>query len=142
MNNKPIRVMVGLSGGVDSAVAAYLLKQQGYDVIAGFMRNWDALANSDQLGNPTLTQDIFPQEVDYIDAQHVAAQLNIPLFRIDFVKEYWDHVFSFFLKEYLYGSSGILLSTPVNFSTSYVLYNFVHLKLILYKNFSNIVCCC
>jgi tRNA-specific 2-thiouridylase len=99
MNNKNIRVMIGLSGGVDSAVAAYLLKQQGYDVIAGFMRNWDALANSDQLGNPTLSQDICPQEVDYIDAQQVAAQLDIPLFRIDFVKEYWDHVFSFFLKE-------------------------------------------
>jgi tRNA-uridine 2-sulfurtransferase len=103
MINKKIRVMVGLSGGVDSAVAAYLLKQQGYDVIAGFMRNWDALANSDQLGNPTLNQDICPQEVDYIDAQHVAAQLDIPLFRIDFVKEYWDHVFSFFLKEYEQG---------------------------------------
>lgn len=103
MSNKHIRVMIGLSGGVDSAVAAYLLKQQGYDVIAGFMRNWDALANSDLLGNPTLTQDICPQEVDYTDAQRVAAELDIPLFRIDFVKEYWEHVFSFFLKEFAQG---------------------------------------
>jgi tRNA-uridine 2-sulfurtransferase len=100
MNNTKIRVMVGLSGGVDSAVSAYLLKQQGYDVIAGFMRNWDALANADTLGNPTLNQDLCPQEVDFADAQLVAEKLQIPLFRIDFIQEYWDHVFSFFLKEY------------------------------------------
>lgn len=92
--------MIGLSGGVDSAVAAYLLKEQGYEVIAGFMRNWDSLANADRLGNPTLDQDMCPQEVDFQDAQHIANQLSIPLFRIDFIKEYWDHVFSFFLKEY------------------------------------------
>ncbi|MGA0875516.1 MAG: tRNA 2-thiouridine(34) synthase MnmA [Bacilli bacterium] len=98
--SKKTRVMIGLSGGVDSAVAAYLLKEQGYDVIAGFMRNWDALANADYLGNPTLNQEMCPQEVDYQDAMLVAEKLGIPLYRIDFVKEYWDHVFSFFLKEY------------------------------------------
>lgn len=95
--------MIGLSGGVDSAVAAYLLKQQGYEVIAGFMRNWDAFANNDILGNPTLSQDLCPQEVDYNDAKKVAELLNIPLYRVDFVKEYWDEVFKYFLKEYELG---------------------------------------
>lgn len=94
------RVMIGLSGGVDSAVAAYVLKQQGYDVIAGFMRNWDAFANNDTLGNPSLQDPMCPQEVDYEDAEKVAKALDIPLFRIDFIQEYWDHVFSYFLEEY------------------------------------------
>ena len=88
MNNK--KVMIGLSGGVDSAVAAYLLKKQGYDVVAGFMRNWDSLLNNDYLGNPTINDDICPQEKDYNDAKLVAEKLNIPILRIDFVKEYWD----------------------------------------------------
>jgi tRNA-specific 2-thiouridylase len=94
------KVMIGLSGGVDSAVSAALLKEQGYDVIAGFMRNWDAFANNDRLGNPTLMEDLCPQEVDYEDAKRVASVLQIPIFRIDFVKEYWDYVFTYFLKEY------------------------------------------
>ena len=98
MNNK--KVMIGLSGGVDSAVAAYLLKKQGYDVIAGFMRNWDSLLNNDYLGNPTINDEICPQEKDYNDAKLVAEKLNIPILRIDFVKEYWDNVFSYFLSEY------------------------------------------
>ena len=97
------KVMIGLSGGVDSAVAAYLLKQQGHDVIAGFMRNWDSMLNNDFLGNPTSNDDICPQEKDYNDAKKVAEQLGIELFRIDFVKEYWDNVFSYFLEEYKKG---------------------------------------
>ncbi len=101
--NTNTKVMVGLSGGVDSAVAAYLLKQQGYEVIAGFMRNWDALANNDVLGNPTLAQDLCPQEVDYNDAKAIAQALDIPLYRIDFVKEYWNDVFTYFLTEYEHG---------------------------------------
>ena len=95
-----MKVMVGLSGGVDSAVAAYLLKKQGYEVVAGFMRNWDAMANGDYLGNPTVNDDQCPQEKDYDDAKKVAEKLGIPLLRIDFIKEYWDHVFSFFISEY------------------------------------------
>lgn len=94
------KVMIGLSGGVDSAVAAYLLQQQGYEVVAGFMRNWDALANNDYLGNPTINDPMCPQEKDYEDAQKVANKLGITLYRVDFVKEYWDAVFSYFLSEY------------------------------------------
>ena len=95
-----MKVMVGLSGGVDSAVAAYLLKKAGYEVVAAFMRNWDAMANGDYLGNPTINDDQCPQEKDYQDAQKVAEKLGIPLLRVDFIKEYWDHVFSFFIEEY------------------------------------------
>ena len=95
-----MKVMVGLSGGVDSAVAAYLLKKEGYEVVAAFMRNWDALANGDYLGNPTINDDQCPQEKDYWDAKKVAEKLGIPLLRVDFIKEYWDHVFSFFIFEY------------------------------------------
>ncbi len=95
-----MKVMVGLSGGVDSAVAAYLLKKEGYDVVACFMRNWDAMANNDYLGNPTISDPQCPQEKDYQDALKVAEKLGIKLYRIDFIKEYWDYVFSFFLKEY------------------------------------------
>ena len=97
------RVVVGLSGGVDSAVAAYVLKQQGYEVIAVFMRNWDSQLNNDILGNPTNNDDVCPQEKDYLDAKAVAEHLDIPLKRVDFIKEYWDQVFLYFLEEYTKG---------------------------------------
>ena len=93
------KVVVGISGGVDSSVAALLLKKQGYEVIGLFMRNWDSTINNDYLGNPNLDNDICPQESDYNDAVKVCEKLEIPLHRIDFVKEYWDFVFTYFLEE-------------------------------------------
>lgn len=97
------RVLVGLSGGVDSAISAYLLKEEGYEVTGCFMRNWDALLNEDYLGNPTINDHRCPQEVDYEDALKVSQLLDIPLYRVDFVKEYWDDVFTYFLDEFKKG---------------------------------------
>lgn len=93
------KVVVGISGGVDSSVAAILLKNQGYDVVGLFMRNWDTSINGDFLGNPDLNNDICPQEQDYNDALKVCEKIGIPLYRVDFVKEYWDYVFTYFLDE-------------------------------------------
>lgn len=92
------KVVIGMSGGVDSSVAAYLLKNAGYEVIGLFMRNWDSMVNNDIEGNPN-QGDICPQEEDYNDAKKVCEHLNIPLHRIDFIKEYWDDVFTYFLEE-------------------------------------------
>ncbi len=98
-----MKVLIGLSGGVDSAVAAYLLKKQGYEVTGCFMRNWDAITNGDYLGNPTLNASQCPQEKDYDDAVMVAKMLDIPLLRVDYIKEYWDYVFSYLIREYEVG---------------------------------------
>ena len=92
-------VVIGISGGVDSSVAALLLKEQGYNVIGLFMRNWDSTINNDYLGNPDINNDICPQEKDYNDAKMVCDKIGIPLHRVDFVKEYWDNVFTYFLDE-------------------------------------------
>lgn len=114
------KVMIGLSGGVDSAVAAYLLKKQGYDVIACFMRNWDAVVNNDFLGNPTFYDEQCPQEKDYQDAVKVAQILDIPLLRVDFVKEYWDYVFSYLIDEYQKGRT----PNPDIFCNKYIKFNY------------------
>lgn len=87
------RVVVGISGGVDSSVAAYLLKEQGYDVIGMFMRNWKEV---DDGGHCTA-------EVDYADALRVCATLDIPFHTADFSDEYWDRVFTHFVDEYKKG---------------------------------------
>ena len=91
-----MKVVVGMSGGVDSAVAAYLLKKEGYEVVGLFMKNWDSNINNDPEG---ITEGVCPQELDYRDAKSVCDELCIPLYRVDFIKEYWDDVFKYFLTE-------------------------------------------
>ena len=87
------RVVVGMSGGVDSSVSAYLLKQQGYDVIGLFMKNWDEKNDS----------GVCTAATDYEDVAKVAQKIGIPYYSVNFEKEYWDGVFSYFLDEYKKG---------------------------------------
>lgn len=82
-----------MSGGVDSSVAALLLKQQGYDVVGIFMKNWD---DTDENGVCTATED-------YEDVARVASQIGIPYYAVNFEKQYWDRVFTYFLDEYKAG---------------------------------------
>ena len=92
------RVIIGMSGGVDSSVAAIELIKQGYEVVGLFMRNWDSFTNG-ELDGPVGETGICPQEEDYNDAKAVCDKLGIPLHRKDFVKEYYDYVFKYFLDE-------------------------------------------
>ncbi len=113
-----MKVLLGFSGGVDSSIAAYLLKKQGHEVVGAFMRNWDAMLNNDYLGNPTISDSQCPQEKDYQDAVALAKRLDIPLKRIDFVKEYWDDVFQNFLEEYKRGRTpnpDVLCNSEIKF---------------------------
>ncbi|MCG3089209.1 tRNA 2-thiouridine(34) synthase MnmA [Sporosarcina cyprini] len=87
------RVVVGMSGGVDSSVAALLLKEQGYDVIGIFMKNWD---DTDEFGVCTATED-------YEDVISVCNEIGIPYYAVNFEKQYWDKVFTYFLEEYKAG---------------------------------------
>ena len=93
MSNEKTRVVVGMSGGVDSSVTALLLKEAGYDVIGIFMKNWD---DTDENGVCTATED-------YKDVAAVAEQIGIPYYSVNFEKEYWDRVFEYFLREYRLG---------------------------------------
>ncbi|UTR17066.1 tRNA 2-thiouridine(34) synthase MnmA [Salipaludibacillus sp. LMS25] len=88
-----IRVVVGMSGGVDSSVTAHLLKEEGYQVIGIFMKNWD---DTDENGICTATED-------YNDVIRVCNQLDIPYYAVNFEKQYWDKVFTYFLDEYKSG---------------------------------------
>ena len=97
------KVVLALSGGVDSAVAAYLLKKQNYEVTGVFMRNWDSIANNDILGNPNKNASICPEERDWEDAKKIAKKLNIKIMRVDFIKEYWDNVFQDLINQYKKG---------------------------------------
>lgn len=92
-DNSKIRVVVGMSGGVDSSVTALLLKEQGYDVVGVFMKNWD---DTDENGVCTATED-------YKDVAKVANQIGVPYYSVNFEKEYWDSVFEYFLAEYRLG---------------------------------------
>ncbi|MDN3505205.1 MAG: tRNA 2-thiouridine(34) synthase MnmA [Rhabdochlamydiaceae bacterium] len=85
-DNSLTTVVVGMSGGVDSSVAAYLLKQDGYKVIGLFMKNWDE------------EDDECPAAKDYQDVIAVCSMLDIPYYTINFVDEYYDHVFADFLE--------------------------------------------
>ena len=86
-------VIVGISGGVDSSVAALLLKQQGYRVEGLFMKNWE----EDD------SEEYCSAAVDLADARAVCEKLDIPLHTINFSSEYWERVFSHFLAEYSAG---------------------------------------
>ena len=86
-----MRIVVGISGGVDSSVAAYLLKQQGHEVIGLFMVNWE-----EQDGTCTAEQD-------FEDVKRVCNKIGIPYFSVNFAKEYYERVFEYFLDEYKKG---------------------------------------
>ena len=88
-----MRVVVGLSGGVDSAVSALLLKRQGYDVIGVFMKNW----------NEDNDDGVCTAESDWRDVRDVCDKIDIPYYAVDFAQEYWDRVFTLFLNEYKAG---------------------------------------
>ncbi|WP_281268911.1 tRNA 2-thiouridine(34) synthase MnmA [Alteromonas aestuariivivens] len=87
------KVIVGMSGGVDSSVSAYLLQQQGYQVEGLFMKNWEEDDNDEYCAAAD----------DLADAQAVADKLGIELHTINFAAEYWDNVFEYFLAEYKAG---------------------------------------
>ena len=87
------KIIIGLSGGVDSAVAALLLKQQGYEVEGLFMKNWE---EDDTAEYCSATEDL-------ADATQVCERLDIPLHSVNFATEYWDRVFEYFLQEYRCG---------------------------------------
>lgn len=89
MEKKNKKVVVGMSGGVDSAVCAYLLKEQGYDVIGIFMNNWE----EEDGGECTAT-------TDWKDVQAVCDRIDIPCYSVNFASEYMDGVFKYFLDEY------------------------------------------
>ncbi|MER2491084.1 tRNA 2-thiouridine(34) synthase MnmA [Catenovulum sediminis] len=92
-NNSDKKVIVGMSGGVDSSVSAYLLLQQGYQVEGLFMKNWE----EDD------TDEYCAAAQDLEDAQAVANKLGIELHTVNFAAEYWDNVFEYFLAEYKAG---------------------------------------
>ena len=102
------RVVVGMSGGVDSSVTALLLKQQGYEVIGLFMKNWE--------GDDT--DDFCSSRQDLLDAVSVADVIGIPIDQVNFAKEYRERVFSYFLREYQAGRTpnpDILCNSEIKF---------------------------
>ncbi len=106
----PNRVVVGLSGGVDSAVTAHLLKQQGYEVIGIFMKNWEDDDDSEYCSS----------NVDFVDAAAVADVLGIEIEHVNFAADYKDRVFSEFVREYQAGRTpnpDILCNAEIKFKS-------------------------
>jgi len=104
-----LNIIVGISGGVDSSVAAFQLQQGNYNVEGVFMKNWEEDDTSD---NCTAAED-------FSDAQNVCKTLNIPIHGVNFSTEYWDKVFSHFLEEYKVGRTpnpDILCNKEIKFS--------------------------
>jgi tRNA-specific 2-thiouridylase len=102
------RIVVGLSGGVDSAVTAYLLKQQGYEVIGIFMKNWEDDDDSEYCSS----------NIDFVDAAAVADVIGIEIEHVNFAAEYRDRVFAEFLREYQAGRTpnpDILCNAEIKF---------------------------
>ncbi|XP_043597520.1 mitochondrial tRNA-specific 2-thiouridylase 1 isoform X1 [Bombus pyrosoma] len=113
------KVIVGISGGVDSAVSALLLKNKGFNVTGVFMKNWDI---KDETG-------ICQTEEDYEDAQWVCKKLDIPLVEVNFVKEYWNNIFSYLTEQYENGytpNPDILCNKYIKFDH---FFNFARTKL-------------
>ncbi|MFZ3018683.1 MAG: tRNA 2-thiouridine(34) synthase MnmA [Gallionella sp.] len=107
-SNHKSRIVVGMSGGVDSSVTALLLKQQGYDVVGLFMKNWEDDDDSEYCSS----------RQDLIDAVSVADTIGIPIEAVNFAKEYKDRVFSYFLREYEAGRTpnpDILCNSEIKF---------------------------
>ena len=107
------RVAVALSGGVDSAVAALVMHRKGYDVTTVFMKNWDAMDEEDSTADeicmtspPSLALSRHGKcsySIDLHDARAVAKRINVPLVEVDFVKDYWNYVFTPFINDYQSG---------------------------------------
>ena len=105
--SKSKTIIVGMSGGVDSSVAALLLKEQGFKVKGLFMQNWQNEADEE-----------CTSEIDFKDASAVCDLLDIPLHRANFADEYWDRVFKEFLSEHAFsGDYNILLKKAVTLSS-------------------------
>ncbi|MBK5206823.1 MAG: tRNA 2-thiouridine(34) synthase MnmA, partial [Polaromonas sp.] len=106
------RIVVGLSGGVDSAVTAWLLKQQGHEVIGIFMKNWEDDDGSDDEGK------YCSSNIDFVDAAAVADVIGIEIEHVNFAADYKDRVFAEFLREYQAGRTpnpDILCNAEIKF---------------------------